>query len=139
MKGAIPMAKITHKEIVKINTMCENDWHLDVEYFLYHNEKVLTKNIDLDENHYLRFVLSYNSKNQVALHIKKYYLGEGDTFATSHGLGKNTIIEEMPVKRKFINNLAEYTSILTNEKLLEINEHTPVASGYGIIVPSEDF
>ena len=78
------MAKITHEEIVKINTMCENDWHLDIQYYLFHNEKTLIKQIELDETHYLQFRLSYNSKNQVTLHISKYYHGEGDTFASTN-------------------------------------------------------
>lgn len=131
--------KITHEQIMKINKMCDNDWHLDVQYYLYHNEKTLIKQIDLDETHYLEFRLYYNNQNQVSLHISKYYHGEGDTFASSHGLGKNAIIEEIPTKRKMINNLIEYTSTLSNEELLKINKNTPVATGYGIIVPSEDF
>lgn len=133
------MAKITHEEITRINKACDNDWHLDVQYYLYHNEKTLIKQIDLDETHYLEFRLSYNSKNQVTLHISKYYHGEGDTFASSHGIGKNAIIEEIPTKRKMINNLIEYTSTLSNEELLKINQNTPVSHGYGIILPSEDF
>ena len=131
--------KITHDQIVKINKNCDNDWHLDVQYYLYHNEKTLIKQIDLDETHYLEFRLYYNNQNQVSLHISKYYHGEGDTFASSHGLGKNAIIEEIPTKRKMINNLIEYTSTLSNEELLKINKNTSVATGYGIIVPSEDF
>lgn len=133
------MAKITHEEITRINRTCDNDWHLDVQYYLYHNQKTLIKNIDLDETHYLEFRLYYNSKNQVTLHISKYYHGEGDTFASSHGLGKSTIIEEIPTKRKMLNNLIEYTSSLSNDELMEINKKTPVSHGYGIIVPSEDF
>lgn len=131
--------KITHDQIVKINKNCDNDWHLDVQYYLYHNEKTLIKQIDLDETHYLEFRLYYNNQNQVSLHISKYYHGEGDNFASSHGLGKNAIIEEIPTKRKMINNLIEYTSTLSNEELLKINQNTPVSHGYGIILPSEDF
>ena len=55
------------------------------------------------------------------------------------GLGKNTIIEEIPSKRKMLNNLIEYTSSLSNEELLKINQNTKVSSGYGLIMPSEDF
>lgn len=38
------------------------------------------------------------------------------------GQGKTRIIEKMSTKRKMINNLIEYTSTLSNEELLKINE-----------------
>ncbi len=77
------------EQIIKINSMCENNWRLDVQYYLYHDEKTLIKQIDLDNTHYLEFRLSYNSKNQVVLHISKFYHGEGETFASTSRNGKD--------------------------------------------------
>lgn len=54
-------------------------------------------------------------------------------------MGKNRILNEIPARRKDINKLIPLTKELTNENLLEINKNTPVATGYGIIMPSEDF
>lgn len=55
------------------------------------------------------------------------------------GMGKCKILDETPVNRKDVNKLILLTKELTNEKLLEINKNTPVATGYGLIVQSEDF
>lgn len=84
MKGANKnMAKITREQIIKINNMCSNEWMLDVDYFLFHNEKILIKRIRLDEKHYLEYSLKYNSKNQIYLHISKYYHEPQDTMAST--------------------------------------------------------
>lgn len=67
------MAKITVDQITKINNMCSNEWMLDVDFFLFHNEKTLIKRIKLGEDDYLSFRLRYNSENQIYLHIAKVY------------------------------------------------------------------
>ena len=67
------MARITKQEIEKINNKCSNEWRLDVEYYLFHNEKTLVKIIRLDEEHYLEFTLYYNYNNQISLRINKYH------------------------------------------------------------------
>ena len=33
------MAKITREQIQKINNKCKNDWELDIQFFIFHNEK----------------------------------------------------------------------------------------------------
>lgn len=133
------MASITVAQILKINNACSNDWKLDTQYYIYHGEKQLVKCIELDEEHYLEFSLNYNYNNQISLHISKFYHKQGEEFASSNGLGKRAILEETQVKRKNINKLIDFTSQLDNNKLLEINQHTPVSKGYGIIMESEEF
>lgn len=54
-------------------------------------------------------------------------------------MGKKKILDETPVKRKDVNKLILLTKELTDEKLLEINNNTQVATGYGMILQSEDF
>ena len=133
------MAKITTKEIQNINSKSSNGWQLDTQYFIFHNEKILVKCIELDEEHYLQFLLNYNYNNQISLHISKFYHKQGDEFASTSGLGKSKVLVETPAKRKTINSLIDYTSKLDNSKLLEINKNTSVSKGNGLIVESEDF
>ncbi len=133
------MPNITNELINNINKKCNNGWKLDVDYYLFHNEKTLIKQIKLDEEHYLEFALRYNYKNQVSLHISKFYQEKGKDYSSTSGMGKSKILDEMPYKRKTVNNLIEYTKSLNNEKLLEINKNTRVSTGYGLIMPSENF
>jgi len=133
------MAKITREQITKINNMCSNEWMLDVDYVLFHNEKTLIKRIRLDEEHFLEYRLSYNYENKTSLHISKYYHKPNDTFASTSGMGKSKILDETPVKRKDVNKLILLTKELTDEKLLKINKSTPLATGYGLVMQSEEF
>lgn len=56
-----------------------------------------------------------------------------------NGLGKSKVLNATPLKRKTLSKLIDYTGQLDNNKLMELNEQTPVLSGYGIIVPSVPF
>ena len=49
------MAKITKEQIMKVNSQCHNGWRLDTQYYLFHGEKILFKNIEIDEENYLRY------------------------------------------------------------------------------------
>lgn len=132
------MAKITKQQIENINKKCMNDWRLDVEYYLFHNEKTLIKHIKLDNEHYLEFALRYNYKNQISLHISKFHHKEGDYFASSQGLGKSKILDEIQTTRKNINNLIEFTNSLTDDECMRINAETQVTKSC-IFVASEEF
>lgn len=132
------MAKITKQQIENINKKCTNDWRLDVEYYLFHNEKTLIKHIKLDNEHYLEFALRYNYKNQISLHISKFHHKEGDYFASSQGLGKSKILDETQVTRKNVNNLIEFTDRLTDDECMRINAETQVTKSC-IFVASEEF
>lgn len=133
------MAIITREQINAVNSKCSNGWQLDVPYYVYHNEKTLIKQIKLDENNYLEFALRYNYKNQISLHISKFFKETGKEYASTNGMGKNKVLEETPAKRKSVNNLIAFTEKLTDTKLLDINKNTKVATGYGLIMTSEDF
>lgn len=132
------MAKITKQQIENINKKCMNDWRLDVEYYLFHNEKTLIKHIKLDNEHYLEFALRYNYKSQISLHISKFQHRQGDYFASSEGLGKSKILDETQVTRKNVNNLIEFTNRLTDDECMRINAETQVTKSC-IFVASEEF
>lgn len=138
-KGGEKMASITKEQINNINKQCMNGWELDVEYYLFHNEKTLIKHIQLDNEHYLEFALRYNYKNQISLHISKFYHKQGEDFASTSGMGKSKVLNETSFKRKNVKNLIEFTTTLNDTKLMEINENTKVSSGYGLIAQSEEF
>lgn len=133
------MAIINKEQIKKINSQCNNGWKLDTHYYLCHGEKILFKNIEIDEENYLKFSLDYNSQKQVILRISKFYHEKGKEYASSSGLGKCKILEDIPLKRKSISYLIEFTNELDNNKLLELNQDTPISNGYGMFLPSEDF
>ena len=132
------MAKVTREQIEKINNKCKNDWELDIQFFIFHNEKTLKKIIELDEEHYLEFKIDYNYKNQIVLFINKFYHKTGENFATSNGLGKKKMLEETSASRKSINKLIEYTEKLTDEQLIQINSETDVIRT-PLFVPTEAF
>ncbi len=132
------MSKITREQIQKINNQCKNNWRFDTEYFIFHNEKSLIKHIDLDKQNYLQFKLRYNYKNQVSLNISKFYHKEGDYFATSTGLGKSKVLNEIQAKRKNVNDLVEFTNTLTDDELMEINRTTEVTKSC-MFIESEEF
>lgn len=133
------MPKISVEQVKKINAKCSNGWRLDLEYYSTHGEKQLIKCIELDEESYLRFIICYNSQNQMVLYISKFYHKKGDYFAHSEGLGKRAMLNATPTKKKEINKLIPLTHLLTDKDLMEINEKTPVLDGGGLFVPSKDF
>lgn len=132
------MPKITREQIQKINEKCENDWGLDIQYFIFHNEKELIKKIDLDDESYLQFKIGYNWKNQISLYISKFYHKQGDYFATSEGLGKSKILDSAEHTRKSINNLIEYTKTLADYELMHLNAETRVTKS-PMFIASEEF
>ena len=132
------MSKITREQLQKINNSCQNGWRLDVQYFLFHNEKRLYKHIELDNENYLEFALLYNYKNQIKLSINKFYHKQNDTFAVSQGLGKSKILDDTVATRKNTNNLIEFTKKLDDEQLMEINSTTEVEQSI-MFVPTPAF
>lgn len=133
------MPKISKEQVNKINSKCSNGWQLDLEYYLYHGEKQLIKCIDIDKENYLKFTICYNSQNQMILYISKFYHKQDDYFAHSEGLGKRTMLNDTPTKKKELNKLIQLTHLLTDKELMKINKNTAVLSGNGIFAPSKDF
>lgn len=118
------MATITQEQITSVNSKCSNGWVLDTFYYAGFGEKTLQKRVKIDNQHFFEFKLRYNSDNQVELHISKYFQETEDTLPVTSGLGKNIILEEIPVKRKSVNNLTAITEKMTEQKLLELEKET---------------
>ena len=133
------MGKITKQEILKINNKCFNNWSLDVEYFIYYNEKTLIKQIQIDKENYLEFALRYNYNKKISLHISKFYHKKNENYASTSGLGKSKVLDETPAKTRNVNKLIELTKILNDEELLKINENAPVIKSGGLFIASEEF
>lgn len=133
------MATITQEQVDNVNKQCSNGWQLDIFYYVCHSEKRLTKQIDIDNENYLEFALEYNSKNQISIHISKFYHKPNEECASTSGMGKSAILDPTEYKRKNVKNLIAFTKTLNNEKLMEINKNTKVSSGYGLIMQSEEF
>ena len=54
-------------------------------------------------------------------------------------MGKSKILDTIPVKRKSINKLIDFTKTLTDKELMEINKNTKVSKSNGLILQSEEF
>ena len=132
------MAKMTKEQLQKINNSCKNGWGLDIQYFMFHNEKTLIKHITIDDENYLQFKIDFDYENKIILRISKFHHKANDYFATSSGLGKKKILEETPATRKSINKLIELTEKLTDDELMKINNETDVIRNI-MFVPSEAF
>ena len=52
-KEGVKMSVITKQEINTINGKCNNGWYLDVQYYMFHNERTLIKQIPIDDEYYL--------------------------------------------------------------------------------------
>lgn len=116
------MAALTSEEIQAIHSKCSNDWRLNRELYIFHQEKALIKQIDIDKENYTEFTIRYNSKRQIILTISRYYHKQNEKLAVTSGAYKRIMLEETPVKRKNINNLIAFTEKLTEEKLLELEK-----------------
>lgn len=138
-KEGVKMSVITKQEINTINGKCNNGWYLDVQYYMFHNERTLIKQIPIDDEYYLEFRLCYSNRKQIIVHISKFRKEPNKNYAVTTGMGKTAIIDGTEYKRKNINNLFAFTNRLTNFKLMDLNDKTKVNSGYGLIMPSEDF
>lgn len=87
-KWKLIIATITKEQVNAINNKCKNYWQLDVQYYVFHNEKTLIKHIELDAENYLEFALRYNYKNQISLHISKFYHKPNEEYASTNSIGK---------------------------------------------------
>lgn len=116
------MATLTSEEIQAIHSKCSNDWRLNRELYIFHQEKALIKQIDIDNENYTEFTIRYNSKRQIILTISRYYHKQNRGMPVTSGAYKKIMLEEKAVKRKNINNLIAFTGKLTESKLLELEK-----------------
>ena len=96
------MAKMTKEQLQKINNSCKNGWGLDIQYFMFHNEKTLIKHITIDDENYLQFKIDFDYENKIILRISKFHHKANDYFATSSGLGLMKINNETDVIRNIM-------------------------------------
>ena len=68
------------------------------------------------------FILEENYQNQIILHINKYYINKEKSYTFCEGIGTSNILFKRRATRKNINNLIEFTKVLTDDELLKINK-----------------
>ena len=132
------MATINFQKAREITSKCFNEWEIDYQYLLYHNEKQLQKTIYLNDEktEYIRYRLYFDFENKIMLNWNKGKIENG--FGVSQGFGKHKIIDETTYTRKSINKLIELTESLTDEILNNYNKETSVTRN-SIFVASPDF
>lgn len=126
------MAKINKEQVQRINDKCSNDWIVDTIHLVSFGEKQLLKRLSTDNKGFLEFTIYYNSDNQILLRISKFeYINGCDSLAVNNGVSKCKILDETKSKRKSVDKLVNFTNILTDKKLLEINSNTeaPIITG----------
>lgn len=129
------MAKINKEQVQRINDKCSNDWIVDTIHLVSFGEKQLLKRLSTDNKGFLEFTIYYNSDNQILLRISKFeYINGCDSLAVNNGVSKCKILDETKSKRKSVDKLVNFTNILTDKKLLEINSNTEVPIITGLIL-----
>lgn len=130
------MASITKEKYLKINGGCENDFKLDLQYYVTWGEYKLYKLIEKEEqNHYHNFRLGYREHKEIKTNEWgcKYPVYDGTydivlNYNTSYhengmlitnGLGKDYTLKTN-ITRKTIKELQNITKELTQEKLFEM-------------------
>lgn len=115
---------MTKKQIEEINHKCSNNWKFNIVFWVYHSQKTLFKKLKIDDTGFFEFSLSYNSENQIILHIDKFnYIKDVET-AICEEKGKNIILDKTPNRRRNIKKLIDITEQLTDEQLLKLNTET---------------
>ena len=111
------------EQVKKINEKAGNNFKFDIQFYMFHKEKQLEKNIWLDDKSYLRATLYFSTyfvrkendwgqkfnvptqKSVITLRISKYNVNEDGT-AVSYGLGYK-FEEEVIYERKMFNNICK--------------------------------
>lgn len=122
------MANLTKEQIIKINEGCKNGFILDTQYFIFHNEKILEKIIELDEENYLKVHISFytNWENYrgdgyyINVNISKFYHKKDDYFSSSSGLGINLKLNGKIYTRRNFKELQKATENITDDLILDI-------------------
>lgn len=122
------MAKITIEQIKKINDKCFNNFKLDTQYFLIHNEKTLYKDITINENLRIEVKINYYTEYENSLgynrptgkliptlNFRKWVNDGNSTMWSSTDWGKRKIISDERPARKNISLLQKLTKEVTDE------------------------
>lgn len=121
------MAKLMKKDVERYNEGCKNGFKFDIQYYLYHNEKTIVKDIKLDEEHFVRahitFYNKYENYRQVGyyinVNISKWYHKKDDNFASSSGLGVNIKINDNIYQKKSFKEIQKASENLTDDYIIE--------------------
>ena len=122
------MAKITIEQVKKINSKCDNNFRLDVQYFLIHSEKTLYKDIDINNNLKIEVKINYfpeyenslgynreTGKLIPTLNFRKWVREYEGSLWSSTDWGKRKIISDERPTRKNISLLQKLTKEVTDE------------------------
>lgn len=114
------MANITREQLNKINSGAKNGYTMDLQYFLFHNEKTLEKYIDItgDDIHFLNITVDYTKYREgVTPTIRiAYNIKDRDFFTHSSGNFRKTfVLGDLTESRKNIKTLQQITEYLTPE------------------------
>lgn len=120
------MGKLLKSDVEKWEKDCKNDFKFDIRYYLYHNEKTLTKRINLDDKTYLEVHLMFYNKYEnyrqvgyyININISKYYI-EGE-MAVSHGLGISYKLNETVYQKRSFKELQKATAYINNDLVMSI-------------------
>ena len=120
------MGNITREQIKKWESECKNDFKFDIRYWMYHQEKTLTKRINLDDKTYLEVHLMFYNKYEnyrqvgyyINVNISKYYI-EGE-MAVSHGLGISYKLNNEIYQKRSFKELQKATAFINNDLIMSI-------------------
>ena len=133
------MARITREQVEKMNAQAKNGFKFDIEYFLIHHEKTLTKIVVLNESQFVRFKLMFEDERENAdgwrrptgrqipnIHISLWNNSRG--FASSHGLGTWEKIGE-PVNKKSFALLCKLSAEVDTGEFLKKLDYEKLTDG----------
>jgi len=130
----IIMSKLLRKDVEKWNSECSNGFKFDIQYFIFHNEKTLEKDIVLDDENFLKAHLSFYAKYEnfkevgyyINLNVSKYYHKKGDNFSSSNGLGVNLQINDTIYTKRSFKELQKATATITDDVILALAENKQI-------------
>ena len=122
------MAKITVEQVKKINSKCDNGFKLDIQYFLNTNEKILYKDVNINENLKIEVNIKYYPEYEnslgynrptgnliPSLSFRKWISEHNGSMWSSTDWGKSKIISDERPTRKNISLLQKLTKEVTDE------------------------
>ena len=129
------MASITKKRVIEINEKCENDFKLDIMYYVSYKDYKLQKYQEYEKDKFNSFRLGYRKNMEyktneygctypvydetynIVLNYNRSYHENG--MIVSYGLGKDYILEK-GLKRKTIKDLQKWSNYLNDKRLKDI-------------------
>ena len=114
------MSKITKQQIIKINEECQNNFKLDLQCLMMNEEKILIKNIDIDEVFNIECKIEHtkneNNLYNICLKLSKHKK-ISDKMTQLVSSYYTFILDNKEYKRRNIKDLIKYTELLNDEEL----------------------